>query len=113
MMPMNNQYIDIPSTRSNLQFSGQYTGTDFLINALLLLAAYLLVTSFVIRRLVTWRAGHLLNQITSVARAAVNERGEAARRGVSDTTQRMRDALRRLANLPAAWRERLGQGPPP
>jgi outer membrane receptor protein involved in Fe transport len=26
MMPMNNEYVDIPSTRGNLQFSGQYTG---------------------------------------------------------------------------------------
>jgi len=34
MMPMNNQYIDIPSTRGNLQFSGQYTGNavaDFML----------------------------------------------------------------------------------
>lgn len=34
MLPMNNEYIDIPSTRGNLQFSGQYTGNalaDFML----------------------------------------------------------------------------------
>ena len=34
MMPMRNEYIDIPSTRGNLQFSGQYTGNavaDFML----------------------------------------------------------------------------------
>ena len=76
-----------------------------------LLAAYLLLTSFVIRRVLSWRTRRLLNQITSVARAAVNDRGEVARHAVAEITQRMRDALQRLANLSAMWRERLGQGP--
>lgn len=34
MLPMNNEYFDIPSTRGNLQFSGQFTGNavaDFLL----------------------------------------------------------------------------------
>jgi len=34
MLPMKNEYIDIPSTRGNLQFSGQYTGNalaDFML----------------------------------------------------------------------------------
>ena len=34
MAPMNNEYVDIPSTRGNLQFSGQYTGNalaDFML----------------------------------------------------------------------------------
>lgn len=93
--------------------SGRYTGTDFLVNALLLLAAYLLLTSFVIRRLLSWRTGRLLNQITSVARAAVNDRGEGARHAVGEITQRMREALQRLADLSATWRERLGQSPLP
>ncbi len=34
MLPMNNEYIDIPSTRGNLQFSGQFTGNavaDFML----------------------------------------------------------------------------------
>jgi GTPase Era involved in 16S rRNA processing len=88
--------------------SGRYTGTDFLVNALLLLGAYLLLTSFIIRRALSWRAGRMLNQITSVARAAVNDRGEDARHAVGAITQRMRDALQRLAHLSAAWRERLG-----
>lgn len=88
--------------------SGHYTGTDFLVNALLLLAAYLFLTSFIIRRVLSWRAGRLLHRITSVARAAVNERGEEARHAVGEITQRMHGALRRLSNLSAAWRERLG-----
>ncbi len=34
MAPMNNEFVDIPSTRGNLQFSGQYTGSaiaDFML----------------------------------------------------------------------------------
>jgi hypothetical protein len=61
----------------------------------------------------SWRTHRLLRQITSVARAAVNERGEAARHSVAQITQRMRDALGRLATLSLLWRERLGEVPPP
>ena len=34
MSPMNNEYVDIPSTRGNLSFTGQFTGNaiaDFLL----------------------------------------------------------------------------------
>ena len=34
MAPMNNEYFDIPSTRGNLRFTGQFTGNaiaDFLL----------------------------------------------------------------------------------
>ena len=34
MSPMNNEYVDIPSTRGNLGFTGQFTGNaiaDFLL----------------------------------------------------------------------------------
>src|SRR5262249_3504733 len=88
---------------------GQYTGTDFLINAVLLLGAYLLLTSVVIRRIFSWRTRRLLNQITTVGRAAANDRSEGARHRVAEITQRMRAALQRLGNLPTSWRERLGE----
>lgn len=29
MAPMNNEYVDVPSTRGNLQFNGQFTGNPF------------------------------------------------------------------------------------
>jgi hypothetical protein len=54
----------------------------------------------------------LLHQITSIARTAVNDRGETARHAVDDTARRIRAALQRLASLSEAWREQLGQRSP-
>jgi hypothetical protein len=89
---------------------GNYTGVDFLINAFLLLAAYLLATTFLIRRLLGFRARRLLDHITVRGREAVHTRSEAARHAVAEITGRIRDALRRLTTLSATWQERLGNG---
>ncbi len=88
--------------------SGEYTGTDFVVNALLLLAAYLFVVSFVVRRGLGLRARALLRQVTTGGRAAVAALGDTVRQSVSDATAQQRAALRRLTTLAATWRDRCG-----
>lgn len=85
-----------------------YTGTDFLVNALLLLGAYLLVVTVVVRRALALRARRLLRQVTSRGRVAVGALSENVRRAVAAATEAKLTALQRLASLATTWRDRLG-----
>jgi len=88
--------------------TGEYAGTDFLVNALLLLAAYLFAVAFVVRRGLGLRARALLRQVTDRGRAAVGTLGEAVRQSVANATSAQLAALQRLGTLGRTWRDRCG-----
>ena len=92
-------------------FTEQYTGTDFLVNALLLLAAYLLAVSVIVRRALAWRARRLLGHVIGRGRTAVAEPGEKLQRAVASAAAAKLEALQRLTSLSTTWRDRLGMQP--
>ena len=88
-------------------FAEQYLGLDFLVNALLLVIAYLFVVGFSVRRLLTWRARGLLVGVLEEAAGGLAAWGESTHRTARDATLGPREVLGRLAGLGARWRDAL------
>jgi hypothetical protein len=91
--------------------TGAYAGVDFLLNAVLLLAAYLSVVRFAVRRGLAWRARRLLDEVILRARQALGAQADAARQSVGRAVAEQRAALERLAELEATWRVELQRLP--
>jgi len=89
-------------------WTGAYVGVDFLLNAALLLAAYLFAVRFCIRRALALRARRLLADVILRARQALGAQADATREAVRHDTARHVAVLDRLADLEAAWRAELG-----
>ncbi len=88
--------------------AGEYAGFDFLVNALLILAAYLFAVRFAVRRGLAMRGNKLLDDVTARARDALGRRTQHVYDRLADTRSQHRDALRRLARLEESWRSRIG-----
>jgi hypothetical protein len=88
-------------------YAASYVGVDFLVNATLLLAAYL----FPVRLVVRWRLGARARRLLAdtTARAASALGGEA--RASGETVRRVAGAhaaaLERLCDLENGWRKHL------
>ena len=87
--------------------AGEYAGMDFLVNALLILVAYLFAVRLLVRRGLSVRAGRLLKEVTARTRNALGKRVEL----VAENLQRLRNekigALGRIAKLEERWRSVL------
>jgi len=88
--------------------AGEYAGVDFLVSALLILAAYLFATRFLVRRGLGWRARRLLQAVTARTRSALVEQIDRVRADVLQATAEKRSALDRLSRLEGHWRKGLG-----
>jgi len=88
--------------------TGAYAGVDFLLNAALLLAAYLFAVRFVVRRGLAWRARRLLTDVTLRTRQALGAQSDSARDAVRHAVAGQRTALDTLAALDDVWRAELG-----
>ena len=88
--------------------AGTYAGIDFLLNAALLLGAYLFAVRFAVRRALAWRARRLLDDVIVRTRRALGTRADAARTAVEHAVGAQRATLRELAALDATWRATLG-----
>lgn len=84
-----------------------YLGLDFLLNALLLLAVYLLTVRFLVHRGLRIRAAALLAGVTARARSALANWGDEAAAAVEAETRRRSGALDRLCDLEETWRTHL------
>lgn len=87
--------------------AGQYAGLDFLVNALLLLGAYLFPVRMLVRRGLSARAGRLLDQVIGRARAALDTHAERAHAAVRERCETNRAALARLSVIEATWRNEI------
>jgi energy-coupling factor transporter ATP-binding protein EcfA2 len=89
-------------------FAGTYAGVDFLLNAALLLAAYLFVLRYAVRRGLALRARRLLGDVILHTRRALGAQADTAREAVRHAAAEQTAVLARLADLEAAWRAELG-----
>ena len=87
---------------------GTYVGFDFLMNAALILAAYLFAVRFVVRRGLAWRARRLLADVILRTRRSLGTQADAARTAVQHASEAQTGTLRELATLEANWRAALG-----
>ena len=85
-------------------FAGTYAGVDFLLNAALILAAYLFAVRFAVRGALSRRAGGLLAEVIERTRAAVVRQADAIRAGIERAHEERRAALDRLTRLEDRWR---------
>ena len=90
--------------------TGAYAGVDFLLNAALLLGAYLFAVRFVVRRGLAWRARRLLADVILRTRQALGAQSDSARDAVRHAATAQRAALDELAALDDTWRTELGRG---
>jgi energy-coupling factor transporter ATP-binding protein EcfA2 len=88
-------------------WSGAYAGIDFLLNAALLLVAYLFVVRFAVRRGLALRARRLLADVILRARQALGAHADAARESVRTAAAHQLGALERLTELEADWTAEL------
>ncbi len=86
----------------------QYAGIDFLVNALLILAAYLFAVRFAVRRGLGLRARRLLGEVISRTKSALALRFELAHESLVQMRSQTLAALDRLSGLESRWRARLG-----
>lgn len=86
---------------------GAYVGIDFLVNAGLLLAAYLFAVRFVVRRGLSWRARRLLNEVILRTRRALGIQAETTRNAVQHAAAAQQATLAELGALDAHWRAML------
>jgi hypothetical protein len=89
-------------------WSGVYAGVDFLLNAALLLVAYLFAVRLGVRRALGLRARALLAEVTLRTRQALGAQADTAREAVRHRTTEHAATLDRLAELETAWRLELG-----
>jgi energy-coupling factor transporter ATP-binding protein EcfA2 len=87
--------------------SGTYAGLDFLLNAALLLAAYLFAVRFGVRRALAVRARRLLGDVILRARRALGAQADVAREAVHAASGRHAAALTALTRLEETWRAEL------
>ena len=86
---------------------GTYLGLDFLVNAALILAAYLFAIRFIVRRGLAWRARRLLADVILRTRRALGTQADAARTAVEHAIGAQTSTLRDLSRLDADWRAAL------
>lgn len=89
-------------------FAGQYAGVDFLVNAALLLIAYLYPLRVLVRLGLGARANRLLKDITVRTIAALHDQAEDACAAVRKAATDYAAALDRLSHVEQSWRARLG-----
>jgi hypothetical protein len=88
-------------------FAGEYAGVDFLVNAALLLIAYLYPLRVLVRLGLGVRASRLLRAITARAANALREQAEDACATVRKATADYAAALDRLGSVDESWRAKL------
>jgi energy-coupling factor transporter ATP-binding protein EcfA2 len=88
---------------------GHYAGFDFLINALLILLAYLYLVRICVRRGLGWRARRLVGDATARVTAVLAEEARRPVAGVAHTATTLLQSLDRLCELEKVWRVRLEQ----
>jgi GTP-binding protein EngB required for normal cell division len=89
-------------------FAGEYAGVDFLVNAALLLLAYLYPLRMLIRLGLGARAGRLLKTITARTASALRDQAEDACAAVRKAAADYAAALDRLCSVEESWRAHLG-----
>ncbi len=89
-------------------FAGDYVGFDFLVNASLILVAYLFAVRFVVRRGLGLRARGLLQEVIARTRQALGARVESAREALVQARAERLTALDRLGRVDDRWRSDLG-----
>ena len=82
---------------------GTYVGFDFLVNAALILAAYLFAVRFVVRRGLAWRARRLLADVILRTRRSLGTQADAARTAVQHASE-AQPPPSRLSSLESNWR---------
>jgi len=87
--------------------TGRYAGLDFLLNAVLLLGAYLFAVRFMVRRGLSVRARRLLLEVIQRTRDALGHQATAAQQAVRLSATEQSAALERLASLTERWRRSL------
>jgi hypothetical protein len=87
--------------------AGEYAGVDFLLNAALILAAYLFALRLVVRRGLAARARKLLGDVIQRTRAAIAAQNEAVRDSIRRSHAERRALLERLTHLEDHWRANL------
>ncbi len=88
--------------------AGAYTGIDFLVNALLLGAAYLFCVVFLTRRALGLRSRRLLREAIARTRGVLAAWLDGARESVRQSTEARLTRLAELRRLGDDWRQRLG-----
>ena len=88
--------------------TGRYAGLDFLLNAVLLLGAYLFAVRFSVRRGLSLRARRLLRELIQRTRDALGHQATAAQQAVRLSATEHGAALERLASVTESWRRSLG-----
>jgi energy-coupling factor transporter ATP-binding protein EcfA2 len=86
---------------------GRYVGFDFLVNALLLLLAYLYLVRAGVRRALGWRARRLVGDATARVMAVLAEEARRPAAGVEHAATTLLQSLDRLCELEKLWRVRL------
>ncbi len=89
-------------------FAGSYVGIDFLVNASLILGAYLFAVRFAVRRGLGLRARRLLREVIARTRSALGARTELIHDALAQTRSERLSALDRLSALEEHWRSSLG-----
>ena len=89
-------------------FGGQYAGVDFLVNAALLLIAYLYPLRVLVRLGLGARANRLLKAITVRTAGALHDQAEDACAAVRKAATDYASALERLCSVEESWRAKLG-----
>lgn len=87
--------------------AGQYVGIDFLLNAGLLLAAYLFAVRLLVRGSLALRGRQLLNQVTTRCREALGLQATQLQREVRQAAAERSEILERLGRLEENWRTEL------
>jgi hypothetical protein len=89
-------------------FEGEYAGVDFLVNAALLLLAYLYPLRLLVRLGLGARASRLLKAITTRTAGALRDQAEDACAAVRKAAADYTAALDRLCSVEESWRAHLG-----
>ncbi len=92
--------------------SGAFLGIDFLVNTILLLAAYLFAVRFACRRILAGRARGLLEGVIERSRAAMRDACDPDGDAVGEATRATYSALERTAFLETRWRLEISGGTP-
>ena len=87
--------------------AGTYVGVDFLLNAALLLGAYLLAVRTAVRAGLDRRAQRLSGHVVGRVRTALEAEAERAHTATRGQLDGVRAALDRLCTLPDLWRHEL------
>ena len=88
--------------------AGEYAGIDFLVNAALILAAYLFAVRLIVRRGLGWSARRLLRNIVAGTRRALGHQVEQAEQELQRARSERLAVLDRLTGLEGRWRSGLG-----